>query len=125
MADPQPGPVPAPAPDATAFEISITATPDRIWEDVTDPVRRAAFSFTVRVSSSSGGWPMIRTGLETLAATGELLTTPDSSKTPTTGTAEDRRSRQPRRPCYRALSESQSPMNPRKCPRNSSCSCGG
>jgi hypothetical protein len=118
-------PLPGPAPDTAAFGISIRATPGRIWEDITDPEQRAAFSFTVRVSSTSDSLPMILSGLETLAEVGELLTAPDRSRTPMTGISEDRRSRQPRPYCYRALSESHRPMNPRKWARNSSCSCGG
>jgi uncharacterized protein YndB with AHSA1/START domain len=41
----------APVGDTAVFEIYIKATPERIWEAITDPVQRARFSFGVHIQS--------------------------------------------------------------------------
>jgi uncharacterized protein YndB with AHSA1/START domain len=41
----------APVSDTAVFEIYIKATPERIWEAITDPEQRAKYSFGVRVDS--------------------------------------------------------------------------
>jgi uncharacterized protein YndB with AHSA1/START domain len=41
----------APVGDTAVFEIYIKATPERIWEAITDPVQRATFSFGVQTTS--------------------------------------------------------------------------
>ena len=41
----------APVSDTAVFEIYIKATPERIWEAITDPEQRATYSFGVQVHS--------------------------------------------------------------------------
>ena len=41
----------APVSDTAVFEIYIKATPERIWEAITDPEQRAVYSFGVRTES--------------------------------------------------------------------------
>ena len=41
----------APVGDTAVFEIYIKATPERVWEAITDPVQRAAYSFGVQTQS--------------------------------------------------------------------------
>jgi uncharacterized protein YndB with AHSA1/START domain len=41
----------APVSDTAVFEIYIKATPERIWEAITDPEQRAKYSFGVQVHS--------------------------------------------------------------------------
>ena len=41
----------APVGDTAVFEIYIKATPERIWEAITDPEQRARYSFGVQVAS--------------------------------------------------------------------------
>ena len=41
----------APVSDTAVFEIYIKATPERIWEAITDPAQRAKFSFGVQTHS--------------------------------------------------------------------------
>ena len=41
----------APVSDTAVFEIYIKATPERIWEAITDPAQRARYSFGVQVHS--------------------------------------------------------------------------
>jgi uncharacterized protein YndB with AHSA1/START domain len=41
----------APVGDTAVFEIYIKATPERIWEAITDPAQRATFSFGVETRS--------------------------------------------------------------------------
>ena len=41
----------APVGDTAVFEIYIKATPERIWEAITDPAQRATFSFGVQTES--------------------------------------------------------------------------
>ena len=41
----------APVSDTAVFEIYIKATPERIWEAITDPEQRARYSFGVQVHS--------------------------------------------------------------------------
>jgi uncharacterized protein YndB with AHSA1/START domain len=41
----------APVSDTAVFEIYIKATPERIWEAITDPVQRAKYSFGVQTHS--------------------------------------------------------------------------
>jgi uncharacterized protein YndB with AHSA1/START domain len=41
----------APVSDTAVFEIFIKATPERIWEAITDPVQRAKYSFGVQTHS--------------------------------------------------------------------------
>jgi uncharacterized protein YndB with AHSA1/START domain len=41
----------APVRDTAVFEIYIKATPERIWEAITDPAQRASYSFGVQTRS--------------------------------------------------------------------------
>jgi uncharacterized protein YndB with AHSA1/START domain len=41
----------APVSDTAVFEIYVKATPERVWEAITDPVQRARFSFGVQTRS--------------------------------------------------------------------------
>ena len=41
----------APVGDTAVFEIYIKATPERVWEAITDPAQRAIFSFGVQTQS--------------------------------------------------------------------------
>lgn len=41
----------APVGDTAVFEIYIKATPERVWEAITDPAQRAKFSFGVQTQS--------------------------------------------------------------------------
>ena len=41
----------APVGDTAVFEIFIKATPERVWEAITDPAMRAKFSFGVQTHS--------------------------------------------------------------------------
>ena len=41
----------APVRDTAVFEIYIKATPERVWEAITDPVQRAGYSFGVQTQS--------------------------------------------------------------------------
>ena len=41
----------APVSDTAVFEIFIKATPERVWEAITDPALRARFSFGVQTTS--------------------------------------------------------------------------
>ena len=41
----------APVGSTAVFEIFIKATPERIWEAITDPAQRAKYSFGVQTSS--------------------------------------------------------------------------
>ena len=41
----------APVGDTVVFEIYIKATPERIWEAITDPAQRAKYSFGVQTQS--------------------------------------------------------------------------
>jgi uncharacterized protein YndB with AHSA1/START domain len=41
----------APVSDTAVFEIYIKATPERVWDAITDPEQRAKFSFGVQTQS--------------------------------------------------------------------------
>ena len=42
----------APVGDTAVFEVYIKATPERIWDAITDPAQRAIFSFGVQTRSA-------------------------------------------------------------------------
>jgi uncharacterized protein YndB with AHSA1/START domain len=64
----------APVADTAVFEIFIKATPEQIWEAITDPALRAKFSFGVQTQSDWTTGSTYRSGVPGLAiAEGENL----------------------------------------------------
>ena len=64
----------APVGDTAVFEIFIKATPERVWEAITDPAMRARFSFGVQTHSDWTPGSAYRAGTPGLAiAEGENL----------------------------------------------------
>ncbi len=53
----------APVGDTAVFEIYIKATPERIWEAITDPAQRAKFSFGVQTHSDWAAGSTYRAGV--------------------------------------------------------------
>ena len=53
----------APVSDTAVFEIFIKATPERIWEAITDPEQRARYSFGVQVHSDWATGSSYRSGV--------------------------------------------------------------
>jgi uncharacterized protein YndB with AHSA1/START domain len=53
----------APVGDTAVFEIYIKATPERIWEAITDPEQRARYSFGVQVHSDWAPGSTYRSGV--------------------------------------------------------------
>ena len=53
----------APVTDTAVFEIYIKATPEQIWEAITDPVLRATFSFGVQTHSEWATGSTYRAGM--------------------------------------------------------------
>ena len=53
----------APVGDTAVFEIYIKATPERIWEAITDPEQRAKYSFGVQVRSDWTAGSSYRSGV--------------------------------------------------------------
>jgi uncharacterized protein YndB with AHSA1/START domain len=64
----------APVGDTAVFEIYIKATPERIWEAITDPVQRAKYNFGVQTQSEWATGSTYRSGVPGLdIAEGENL----------------------------------------------------
>ena len=61
----------APVGDTAVFEIYIKATPERIWEAITDPALRAKFSFGVRTESDWATGSTYRAGVPGVVAIAE------------------------------------------------------
>jgi len=53
----------APVADTAVFEIYIKATPERIWEAITDPAQRAKYSFGVQTQSDWSTGSSYRAGV--------------------------------------------------------------
>jgi uncharacterized protein YndB with AHSA1/START domain len=53
----------APVGDTAVFEIYIKATPERVWEAITDPAQRATYSFGVQVHSDWAPGSSYRSGV--------------------------------------------------------------
>ena len=53
----------APVGDTAVFEIYIKATPERIWEAITDPAQRAKYSFGVQTQSDWASGSTYRAGV--------------------------------------------------------------
>ena len=61
----------APVGDTAVFEIYIKATPERIWEAITDPTLRAKFSFGVQTESDWATGSTYRAGVPGVVAIAE------------------------------------------------------
>jgi uncharacterized protein YndB with AHSA1/START domain len=53
----------APVADTAVFEIYIKATPEQVWEAITDPAKRAAYSFGVQTQSDWTAGSTYRAGV--------------------------------------------------------------